>query len=435
MTPVLNGRELDSIALPAEPGLEQTIPLPASQLKQGSNTLEFRYEEPGGVSTEEKRYSAKKADKARLYASAAWGHLAIRGAVPRPEPESDCHWRGRSLCLPLGSRTDFFLRPDRSVELRVDGMSAWGKVAEESLAVTVEATDAQGRELDSARWIADEQPNLRLESDTGPISIAFSVDPSSDASRAARGVKLLAPRLLAVEETLDTAAERDPVPVPAADHPDRPNVLLYVVDSLRTDRLGVYGYDRPTSPHLDALATDGVVFENARAHSSWTRPTMASVMTGLHPGTHGAARNLTRLPQDVPVLAEYLSAAGYRTAAVVTNSFVSKKYGFGSGLRRLRAPGGRKSNDGGRSTSTAEAVNLGRPFAGSTRTGRTERPFLPLAAHDLRSPRALRSRRERMATRLAGEVPSRVAAARDGVRAPGWKTGRTGNAWRTPATS
>ncbi len=67
-----------------------------------------------------------------------------------------------------------------------------------------------------------------------------------------------------------------------------PNLILISIDTLRADHLGTYGYERDTSPHLDAFARRGVVFENALAPSSWTLPSHATMMTGLAPIRHGA---------------------------------------------------------------------------------------------------------------------------------------------------
>ena len=66
------------------------------------------------------------------------------------------------------------------------------------------------------------------------------------------------------------------------------NVVLYIIDTLRADRLGCYGYPRPTSPAVDRLAREGVLFERAIAPSSWTRPAVASILTGEDPVRHGA---------------------------------------------------------------------------------------------------------------------------------------------------
>ena len=69
----------------------------------------------------------------------------------------------------------------------------------------------------------------------------------------------------------------------------QPNLLLVVVDTLRADNLGIYGHARDTSPRLDALAAAGVRFERAYASAPWTMPSVASILTGLHPSRHGLA--------------------------------------------------------------------------------------------------------------------------------------------------
>jgi glucan phosphoethanolaminetransferase (alkaline phosphatase superfamily) len=74
-----------------------------------------------------------------------------------------------------------------------------------------------------------------------------------------------------------------------------PNVLFLVVDTLRADHLSGYGYERPTSKTVDALIQDSILFERCIAQSSWTRPSTASIMTGLYPGTHLCNRMLSTM--------------------------------------------------------------------------------------------------------------------------------------------
>jgi arylsulfatase A-like enzyme len=128
---------------------------------------------------------------------------------------------------------------------------------------------------------------------------------------------------------------RPPPPAPAAAAPARPNVVLYVADTLRADRLGCYGYARGTSPRLDAFAREGLVFERAVAQSSWTRPAVATIMTGRWPHEHGAVSLMSALRTDVPTLAERLAAAGWTTAAVVSNLNVAARFGFDRGFERF----------------------------------------------------------------------------------------------------
>jgi arylsulfatase A-like enzyme len=117
-------------------------------------------------------------------------------------------------------------------------------------------------------------------------------------------------------------------PVAPAHH----NILIYLVDALRADHLGCYGYARPVSPVIDALAAGGVRFENAVAHSSWTRPSVASILTGLTPLEHGVRRRADRLADELETLPEILRAAGWSTAAFSPNPHVSSATGFGQGF-------------------------------------------------------------------------------------------------------
>ncbi len=120
----------------------------------------------------------------------------------------------------------------------------------------------------------------------------------------------------------------------------RPNVVLYVVDTVRADRLGLYGYEKPTSPRLDAFARDAVVFDNARAQSSWTRPAVASLFTGRLPPAHRAFGRRSVLPEEAVTLAETLAAHGYATWGLVRNPNVGRKFGFAQGFERFRTEDG-----------------------------------------------------------------------------------------------
>ena len=92
-----------------------------------------------------------------------------------------------------------------------------------------------------------------------------------------------------------------------------PNVILYIVDTLRADYLGTYGNDSIQTPHFDRFAESGIVFTNAYANSSWTRPSVASLLTGLYPTHHAANTRGASLPQDAETLGEILQEAGWET--------------------------------------------------------------------------------------------------------------------------
>jgi arylsulfatase A-like enzyme len=120
------------------------------------------------------------------------------------------------------------------------------------------------------------------------------------------------------------------------------NVLLISMDTLRADHVGAYGYTaRPTTPNVDRLAARGVVFENAIAQSSWTRPAHMSIFTGLYPREHGfvALSDRARLAANVPTLAGVLSEHGYTTAAFAGGINMSPVFGFDNGFDLYRVNG------------------------------------------------------------------------------------------------
>ena len=121
---------------------------------------------------------------------------------------------------------------------------------------------------------------------------------------------------------------------PAA--PGAPNILVVVVDTLRADHLPLYGYSRSTTPHLDAMAKGGVVFDNDVATSSWTLPSHASMLTGRYPHDHGVDREVA-LDRRYPTLPEILQQHGYRTGGFSANLFYfTRRAGLGRGFIRFR---------------------------------------------------------------------------------------------------
>lgn len=114
--------------------------------------------------------------------------------------------------------------------------------------------------------------------------------------------------------------------------PERPNVLLITVDTLRADRLSAAtGSPRVTTPRLDALAAEGVLCTHASTPRAKTTPALASLMTGLAPHAHGVRDLMTPLALEHATLAERLRAAGWRTGAIVANYVLRARF---SGLER-----------------------------------------------------------------------------------------------------
>jgi len=116
------------------------------------------------------------------------------------------------------------------------------------------------------------------------------------------------------------------------------SVLFILVDTLRADRLGVYGYERDTSPNLDALAAEGIRFANHVSQSSWTKCSMASLWTGLYPVRTRVLRSYDVLADAARTPAETFREAGFRTAGIFRNGWVAPNFGFGQGFEIYLKP-------------------------------------------------------------------------------------------------
>jgi arylsulfatase A-like enzyme len=168
---------------------------------------------------------------------------------------------------------------------------------------------------------------------------------------------------------------------------ERPDVVLVTLDTTRRDRLGCYGYSRPTSPNLDALAGRSVVFDRAVAASSWTLPSHASIFTGKLPSSHGADYHpegplrLTQAIEGPEEWAEYrasglspseatlallLREGGYDTAAVVGGPWMKRVFGLDRGFEIYDDEGIGDVNGRLASEVTASALEI---------LQKTERPF------------------------------------------------------------
>lgn len=143
-----------------------------------------------------------------------------------------------------------------------------------------------------------------------------------------------------------------------------PNVLLLLVDTARAQNFSCYGYARPTSPHIDAIAAEGVLYEHAIAPGCWSLPSQVSLLTGMFPSKHGAHELHLSYAHSYPMLPEVLREAGYRTLGVSPNSWMSDEFGVTHGFDRylklwqywptLSTPPG---NPAGLSSAVARRVN------------------------------------------------------------------------------
>ncbi len=147
------------------------------------------------------------------------------------------------------------------------------------------------------------------------------------------------------------------------------NVILYVVDTLRADRLSLYGYDRPTSPRLEALASRALVFSNAYVAGAYTTPSLSSLFASRFPSELGGRLDPTGPARQT--IAELFRAAGYATAGFQANLGLTPSLGYARGFEHYEAP----SRDGPVGRRGLDAAGLHAALFSWLRTERGDRPF------------------------------------------------------------
>ncbi len=110
------------------------------------------------------------------------------------------------------------------------------------------------------------------------------------------------------------------------------NIFIFLIDACQAKHLSAYGYERKTSPHIDELSKDAVLFENAFSTASFTRSSVASIFSGLFPDNHGVRIMSEGLSEKLFLLPEFLKPKGFRTAIFSAAATVSKEFGFFQGI-------------------------------------------------------------------------------------------------------
>lgn len=244
--------------------------------------------------------------------------------------------------VPPGSSVTFALDLDPPVgTLVLNGFlgadaSAWVRLAEHpgssvELTLSVDGEPAAATRLTSAsspEWIA-------LGSAT-PSSADLEVEADSLIELACTATGPLADLDLAVGFARLVVQERRRLGRSPAT-PNAPNVVLFVMDTLRGDRTSAYGYERRTTPHLERLASRGSTFEVCYSTAPWTWPSTASILTGKSPELHGVtdSRN-SYLASSLETLPESALEAGLLTGAFVGNPLIVPQRNFDQGFHRFR---------------------------------------------------------------------------------------------------
>jgi len=236
------------------------------------------------------------------------------GATAGPGPDATAEKEKRIEIAP-GATVERFARPPRDAWLRF----AVAPDARERLRVTV-ASDATAEnevavESDSSAEAGAAWQGKVPYVDGEPIRLRFE-------NRGSEPIALAGARLEG------TGAEAS-APIAAFDSSETPNVVVYLIDALRPDRLSVYGYERETSPNIDAVARRGVLFANAYAPGPSTLHSLPALLSSRHASDLWALREHGGADWT---LAERLRAAGFQTAAFQANPWVRPGLGFARGF-------------------------------------------------------------------------------------------------------
>lgn len=404
----VNGRSLGSRELSPE-RQELHWDAPRDVWRTGANQLEAFYAHARAP----KAPGADGGDTRPL--SVAWFGLRVEGPAT-PQARIVSAQGAKGLLLPFSRPVVFSVDAGKILELRWnDAETPWPPGSVKVRAQTCGEANRCSLAVDVI--VRRGVQRVRLPGGAGPRRVSLQAVWLGDKAPSAEGLVLSGPKLGPVSLARETPAP-DSVASRPVQHDTVPNVLVYLVDTLRADRLGLYGYDRPTSPRLDALARQSIVFDRAYANAPWTLPAVASVFTGLYPWTHGADGLGKRiggpgmaLGPGIVTLAESLGGAGYVSAAFFTNGIIGAKTGLGSGFSVYQ----RIPEDPASEAIHARAGALNRTALSWLDQRHSRRPFfLYLHASDPHAPyRPPSAQRQRFAPRVpAGDIGSTQAIER-----------------------
>ena len=305
----LNGKTLKEVRASRDAGfVELVVPIPSEDLHPGENSILFRATKTRQVRGKARSFAV---DWVRLEAVTPEGEAPVApvrvvvggvdvGGVSR-----------RAVRLAAGARADWF------VEVPKDASLAFGA------ATTSDGDGALEVATKSDRKAASQDMRVRgawsdhriaLSSLTGEVSrVRF---------RNAGSAELALSDIRIVKKAGETITIEKPAR----------NVIVLLIDTLRASKVSIYNpKTRVKTPALDAFAADGTVFERPQAPENWTKPSVASVLTSLHPATHGTKKDASKLPKSALMLSEVYQKAGFETGSFIANGYVSNAFGFDQG--------------------------------------------------------------------------------------------------------
>lgn len=308
VTVELNGRPVGQLTLRPRMN-DYSIELPVAAQVAGRNRLVFRYRK---TTRFERRHLAVSWDLLRFD--------PVRGEaaeLPRAEQRAG---RAPALFVPVGSEATFYFPIEEEGALSLDGVRVQGDAGKKLLVI---ARADGGREQVLETIDASRGPHALALPGRGARLVEIALRAVPDTAEATGGFQLLAPTVR-TQKTQWTASTEDR-------GAGKPNIIIYLVDTLRADHVGTYGGGDLT-PNMDAFGRGATVFENTIAQAPWTKPSVAALFTGRGPLSHGVRLLHDLLPQEADTAAELLGAAGYQTAAFSTNWHIRRETGMDQGF-------------------------------------------------------------------------------------------------------
>ncbi|MET0344614.1 MAG: sulfatase [Polyangiales bacterium] len=316
VTPYVNNTALASVKLSGTDFKDYDVAVPAEKLIAGENKLLLRF---GGTTNVDGEARAAAVASIRV----------IRGAVPEgafapprlSELRTELSVKGvqrRALAVRAPGALAYYLEVPKDAKLGFGAGVAGAAPKGAKARVVITPEGGAAKEL----WQADlsERWNDALV-DLGAyagkaVRLELKVDGDVGTGRAgfSRPVVLLPKQALAAPEK------------------KAKNVVVVLIDTLRARSLKAFNpRSRVKTPVIDQLAKDGAVLDACQAPENWTKPSTASLLTGLYPATHGAKSDGAMLPKGATLLSESLKAAGFKTGSFIANGYVSDKFGFNQG--------------------------------------------------------------------------------------------------------
>lgn len=313
LLPFMNGEPLAEQTLVAGTGfVVLDIPVPAARLRAGENYLLLRSNDHRRVDGEDASFAVESIRFAGgSIAEGEWAAPRLADIVAETTVSGDSRGAFR---VEAPTTLTFHVEVPAEAHLVFGAAAVEGDGAR--VALRIQPEGGTGRELWAAA-LTDGWNDQRIDlADYADKIVRLEVVATGAGVAAVSGLRVEVPA----------------PPVVSAPRANATNVVVLVIDTLRSSKLRPYNpRSRVRMPAFDGFAEAGALYESAQSPENWTKPAVASILTSLHPATHGAKNDGSRLPASALMLSEALQARDFETGSFIANGYVSSAFGFGQG--------------------------------------------------------------------------------------------------------